>query len=65
MAAKIISTEDRIVKCLRKKPKTLHEIAEEMDVPYQKLSRKVSRVVAEGRAKKHVEKNSLTGYSKP
>jgi predicted Rossmann fold nucleotide-binding protein DprA/Smf involved in DNA uptake len=54
MATKTVLTpSDRFVKQLRKTPKTLAQVAEELGVPYQGFSRILPGLLSEGKVIKH------------
>ena len=59
-----LTLAERFVKQLRKTPKTIPEIAGELGVPYQSLSRLVPQIVADGKAIKKVD-GRVAKYSKP
>ena len=52
MPTKTRTLEERIIKELRVKPKTLKEIAAGMEVPYQMISKKINQAVDKGHAQR-------------
>lgn len=60
---KVKTIEEQVLAKLRKTPKTLPQIAAEIGVSYQTLSKRIGKLVDAGHAVKHDGKTA--SYSKP